>query len=213
MAKKITRKMQAEMMREKIQNIVFEMAQTKALDEIKIKDIAEEANISVGNFYQYFDSRESALIYSYKTKDDIWEKLRLEAISDPLERVERMIVVHLCSMIENTQCFDTQLYIAQLKKYDEYFFTDERYIHHLMDETIAEGQKINEFRTDLSNKAIRKRILNFTRGLVYNYCAEHREAKEEWLINSIEMQTEYLSLFVTEKNKINLIQHLKEVRK
>ena len=63
---KIPRKLQAERMREKIQNIVFEMAKTKTLDEIKIKDIVTEANISVGNFYQYFESKEAALIYSYK---------------------------------------------------------------------------------------------------------------------------------------------------
>ena len=95
---KIPRKLQAERMREKIQNIVFEMSKTKALDDIKIRDIAKAANISVGNFYQYFDSREAALIYSYKTKDDIWESLHLEKIKDPLKRVERMVVTHLYSM-------------------------------------------------------------------------------------------------------------------
>ena len=210
---KITRKMQAEQMREKLQTVVFDMAQTKALDDIRIKDIAEAANISVGNFYQYFDSREAALIYSYKTKDDIWEKLNLEKIENPLERIERMVVVHLSSMIENSLCFDTQLYIAQLKQYEEYFFTSDRYIHKMMENTISEGQEKGEFIKRLTSREIRMRILNFSRGLVYNYCVEHKEDPEGWIMHALELQTEYMSLFVTEPDKLDLYKHLKEVRK
>lgn len=210
---KIPRKLQAERMREKIQNIVFEMSKTKALDDIKIRDIAKAANISVGNFYQYFDSREAALIYSYKTKDDIWESLHLEKIKDPLKRVERMVVTHLYSMTENSLCFDTQLYIAQLKQYEEYFFTNDRYIHRMMEETIAEGQKKGEFITTLTNREMRIRILNFSRGLVYNYCIEHKEDTEKWFEYALELQTEYMKIFVTDPSKVNLKKHVKEVRK
>ena len=210
---KIPRKLQAERMREKIQNIVFEMSKTKALDDIKIRDIAKAANISVGNFYQYFDSREAALIYSYKTKDDIWESLHLEKIKDPLKRMERMVVTHLYSMTENSLCFDTQLYIAQLKKYEEYFFTNDRYIHRMMEETIAEGQKKGEFITTLTNREMRIRILNFSRGLVYNYCIEHKEDTEKWFEYALELQTEYMKIFVTDPSKVNLKKHVKEVRK
>ncbi len=210
---KIPRKLQAERMREKLQNIVFEMAKTKTLDEIKIKDIANAANISVGNFYQYFESKEAALIYSYKTKDDIWESLNLEQIEDPLQRVERMVVVHLYSMTENSLCFDTQLYIAQLKQYEDYFFTNDRYIHRMMEETIADGQKKGIFVTRLSNRDIRIRILNFTRGLVYNYCIEHKDNRKEWFEYALEAQTEYIGLFVTDPSKVDLKKHVKEVTK
>lgn len=210
---KIPRKLQAERMREKIQNIVFEMAKTKTLDEIKIKDIVTEANISVGNFYQYFESKEAALIYSYKTKDDIWESLNLEQIKDPLKRVERMVVVHLYAMTENSLCFDTQLYIAQLKQYEDYFFTNDRYIHRMMEDTIAEGQKNGIFVTTLSNREIRIRILNFTRGLVYNYCIEHKDNKDKWFEYALEVQTEYIKIFVTDPSKVNLKAHVKSVKK
>ncbi len=209
---KIPRKQQAERMREKLQNIVFEMSKTKTLDEIKIKDIAAAANISVGNFYQYFESKEAALIYSYKTKDDVWESLNLEKVKDPLKRVERMVVTHLYSLTENSLCFDTQLYIAQLKQYEDYFFTTDRYIHRMMEETIAEGQKKGEFITTLSNREIRIRILNFSRGLVYNYCIEHKENKEEWFEYALELQTEYIRIFVTDPSKVNLKAHVKAVK-
>lgn len=101
----------------------MDLCKTRTLDEIRIKDICEQAGMSLGNFYQYFSSKEDALIYSYKTKDDCWSRMRFEEIADPLERVKRIIATHLRSMTENSLCFDTQLYIAQLKQYGSYFFT------------------------------------------------------------------------------------------
>ena len=82
-----TRQLQAQASKEKLRNIVFQMSKEKSLDEIRIKDICEEADMSVGNFYLYFPSKESALIYSYKTKDDDWATLGLEEIADPLLRL------------------------------------------------------------------------------------------------------------------------------
>ena len=44
---KTSRQLQAEAMREKLQNIVMDMSRTHTLDEIHIKDIADAANISI----------------------------------------------------------------------------------------------------------------------------------------------------------------------
>lgn len=210
---KTSRQLQAEAMREKLQNIVMDMSRTHTLDEIHIKDIADAANISMGNFYQYFDSKEAALIYSYKVKDGIWETLHFEDIKDPLERVERIVVTHLYSMIENSLCFDTQLYIAQLKEYDEYFFTDDRYLTRIMKETIEAGQKEGSFRRKWTAMEIGIRILNFSRGLVYNYCIMHKEDPEHWIQYALQCQEEYMSLFVSDPQRIDLKKHYAEVVK
>ncbi len=211
--RKTSRQLQAEQMREKLQSIVFEMAKTQPLEEIKIKTIAEKADISVGNFYQYFDSKESALIYSYKEKDDIWENLHFEKIRDPLIRVQRIVATHLYSMIENSLCWTTQLYLAQLKKYDSYFFTPDRYVHRIMRESIAEGQKAGEFKTDWEAEEIGMRILNFSRGMVYNYCVEHKEDPEGWIRRAVQLQSEYMSLFVTDPSQLDLKKQLAAVRR
>ena len=98
--KKTSRQLQAEASREKLQQIVMDLCKTRTLDEIRIKDICEQAGMSLGNFYQYCSSKEDALIYSYKTKDDCWSRMRFEEIADPLERVKRIIATHLRSMTE-----------------------------------------------------------------------------------------------------------------
>ena len=210
---KTSRQLQAERAKEKIQQIVFEMAKTKTLEEIKIKDIARRADMSVGNFYQYFPSKEAALLYSYKTKDDVWASLGLENIKDPLDRVQRIIVTHITSLVENSLCFDTQLYIAQLKEFDAYFFTDDRFVHKAIYRAVEEGQKNGQFITTLSPKQIGLRLLNFTRGSLYNYCTERRENHDKWLEYILTRQSEYMSLFVTDKSKIRLREILEELTK
>ena len=166
-------------------------------DRKESQAICQAAEMSLGNFYQYFPSKEAALIYSYKTKDDQWLQEHFEAIADPLDRVKAILTTHLRSMVENSLCFDTQLYIAQLKEYDGYFFTADRYLHRITRESIEAGQAQGEFSAAHTPAEITRRLLNFSRGLVYNYCIEHREEHAVWLAYALECQSEYLGLFLT----------------
>ena len=202
------RQRQAQASKEKLRNIVFEMSKEKTLDEIKIKDIADEAGMSVGNFYSYFPSKESALIYSYKTKDDDWEKLGLEEIEDPLRRLCAIISTHLYSMIENSLCFDTQLYISQLKVYEEYFFTEDRFLHRASTRAVEEGQARGLINHRHSAYETAIRLLNFSRGLVYNYCISHKEDHKAWIRYAIEAQQEYIQLFLTEKGLSHMTEEM-----
>ena len=200
------RQLQAQASKQKLRDIVFQMSKEKTLDDIRIKDICKEAGMSVGNFYLYFPSKESALIYSYKTKDDDWATLGLEEIADPLLRLCQMITIHLYSMTENSLCFDTQLYISQLKVYEDYFFTEDRFLHRITRDAVSECQKSGLIKTKHSAYETALRLLNFSRGLVYNYCIEHKENHAEWLKYAIECQQEYIQLFLTEEGLSRLEQ-------
>ena len=202
--RKTTRQLQAEASREKLQRIVMELSMTRSLDDIRIREICDAAGMSLGNFYQYFESKEAALIYSYKVKDDEWRSEHFEDIADPAERAKTIVFTHLRSMVAHPLCFDTQLYLAQLKQYDEYFFTPDRYLHRVLREAIAEGQEKGEFRTEHAPAVITRRILNFTRGLVYNYCIEHKEDPEGFLAEATACQQEYMNLFLTEACRFSI---------
>lgn len=208
---KTNRQKQAEISKEKIQSIVRDMSCEKTLDEIRIKDICDAAGMSVGNFYLYFPSKESALIYSYKTKDDDWATLGLEDIEDPLKRLCQIITTHLYSMIANSLCFDTQLYISQLKVYEEYFFTKERFLHSTTTNAIEECQRTGLMNEKHGAYETAIRLLNFSRGLVYNYCIAHKEEHEQWIKYAIENQQEYIQLFLTEKGKERMASELNEL--
>ncbi|MCR5291077.1 MAG: TetR/AcrR family transcriptional regulator [Treponema sp.] len=197
---KTKRQLQAETMRYTLQSIVERFARDTPLDKIKIQDICSEAGVSLGNFYQYFQSKEEAMIYSYQYIDRKWQEQHFENIQDPLERVKIILKTHLESMADATLCFLAQLYISQLKVYDEYFFTQDRYLHKVLREAIKQCQESGKMVQSYTDIQLAIKLVNFSRGLVYNYCIQHKEDQKAWLEFAIHESTEYLSLFLTEKD-------------
>jgi AcrR family transcriptional regulator len=195
--KKTLRQIQAEASRTKLQHIVQEMSESLTLDQIRIRDVCEKAGMSLGNFYQYFPSKERALLYSYKTKDDEWQSLGLESIADPLERLIRILGIHLYSMTEHSLCFDTQLYISQLKEYDSYFFSPDRFLQRATRCAIEQLQEAGLMKKSLEADEIARRILNYSRGMVFSYCIGHTESHAQWLKYASQCLCEFLTLYLT----------------
>ncbi len=194
--RKTSRQLQAERMRLKIQQIVEDMARTKTLDQIRIQDICAAAQISMGNFYQYFSCKEEAIIYSYKYIDEKWKEEGFEAIADGLERAIRIAEAHLETMASESVCFITQLYISQLKFYDSYFFDRKRYICRTLTEALREAQQAGKVTGRYDAADLAAKILNFSRGMVYNYCIRHEEDSGRWLEFAKKELQEYLQLFL-----------------
>jgi len=194
---KTSRQLQAERMRLKIQQIVLDMARTRTLDKIRIKEICAAAEISMGNFYQYFSCKEEAMIYSYQYIDEKWKGERFESVPDGLDRAIRIVDTHLETMISEPVCFVTQLYISQLKFYDGYFFDKKRYIYRALADALREAQEAGKVTDRYEAAELAVKILNFSRGMVYNYCIRHEEQGERWLQFAKKEQREYLRLFLS----------------
>lgn len=183
-------------MRLKIQGIVEDLARTRTLDDIRIQDICAPAEISLGNFYQYFSSKEEALLYSYRSIDEKWKERRFEDIPDGWDRAVRILDTHLETLASEPVCFLTQLYISQLKQYDEYFFTKDRYLCQALSEALRIALAAGELTTRYSPSELAEKLLNFSRGLAFNYCLRHRDGGGEWLESAKREQREYQSLFI-----------------
>jgi len=194
--RKTSRQLHAEWMRLQIQQIVFEMARTKTLDQVRIKEICAAAGISMGNFYQYFSCKEEAMIYSYQYIDEKWKEEGFESIPDGFDRTIRIVDTHLETMTSEPVCFITQLYISQLKFYDGYFFDKNRYICRALADALREAQEAGKVTDRYEAADLAVKILNFSRGMVYNYCIRHEDKFERWLEFAKKEQREYLRLFL-----------------
>lgn len=192
---KTSRQIQAETMRLKLQHIVETLARKKPLDQIKIKEICDQAGVSLGNFYQYFSSKEEAMTYSYNFIDKEWEKLHLEDIKNPLKRLHTLLTTHLTSMANAGRCFLAQLYLSQLKFYDAYFFSSDRYLVTAVRNAVAECQTNGTISKKYTPPEITDKLLSFSRGLTYNFCIKHQHNEKEWLEQAIKESDEYLTLF------------------
>lgn len=193
---KTSRQLQAERMRLKIQRTVEEMARTRALDDIKIQEICQVAEISVGNFYLYFSSKEEALIYSYRAIDERWKERKFEEISDGWERAQKIMDTHLETLGAESVCFVTQLYISQLKLFDEYFFTKKRYLSQVLTEALVLAQVAGKVTLRYEASDLAQRLLVFSRGLAFDYCLHHLDDAPAWLERAKRELREFQSLFI-----------------
>ena len=67
------RQLQAEETKKKIFFATMRLLQKHNADDIKILDIVEEANVSVGSFYNHYSSKTEVFAESYKLEDNYFE--------------------------------------------------------------------------------------------------------------------------------------------
>ncbi|WP_243449397.1 TetR/AcrR family transcriptional regulator [Clostridium acetobutylicum] len=67
------RKLQAQNTKNKIYKASIELFEKKGYENLKIKDICKEAGVSIGSFYNHFDSKHAILIEVHKKADEYFK--------------------------------------------------------------------------------------------------------------------------------------------
>ncbi|MEF9942332.1 MAG: TetR/AcrR family transcriptional regulator [Lachnospiraceae bacterium] len=103
----ISRKEQAQLTKKKIFNTTLLLIKKKGYSKITIREICQNAQISIGTFYLYFTSKDEILL-------DIFGKIEYKEnwkeIIDSTQTLEAQILQLMESFLENlTQMFDKEL--------------------------------------------------------------------------------------------------------
>ena len=71
---KVTRKEQAEQTKKKIVETTINLLKEHSLNELQIKDICNNADISIGNFYHYFTNKQEIIFYIFNTNAEVYKE-------------------------------------------------------------------------------------------------------------------------------------------
>ena len=71
---KVTRKEQAEQTKKKIVETTINLLKEHSLNELQIKDICTNADISIGNFYHYFTNKQEIIFYIFNTNAEVYKE-------------------------------------------------------------------------------------------------------------------------------------------
>jgi len=163
MAQKTSRQLQAEETKRSIFLIVADIMKAKNIEDIKIRDICERAGISVGTFYNYFPSKEAAILYSAREMDDLLSQVKMDGT--PRENVKKFIKSYYNIAGEGIEVLK-QVMACRLKYYDEHYYNENRPMFRMLHDQIevlaGEGQ---------DSKKLTWHILFFCQGCQYNLCA------------------------------------------
>ncbi len=184
---KKTRQLQAENTKKAIVTAIEHLMGSKAIDNIKIRDICKLAGVSIGTFYLYFSCKEEAVLYIYRDKDRIFNEICLT--DNPKENIALLMEVYYHMVDLNNLPYVRHLYICHLTYFDEYFFSEERTIFRLLNDQIAQL-------TEKDTKSITWELLEYSRGKIYNLCISFVKADITWYEVNLQKTMKYLDFLL-----------------
>ena len=170
MAKEILnrRQLQAQKTRNKLYKISVELLEKQGYEKLKIEDICKKAGVSVGSFYNYFNSKNDILTEIYKRADDYFQnevKNNIKSINSLDKIIEFFDYYGIYNNLVGIEIMK-QLYNSNNKIFPQ----KGRFMQVLLQEIILEGQNKNEIIFIMTPEAICDYIFIAARGVVYDWC-------------------------------------------
>lgn len=162
------RQIQARHTHEKIYNVAIELIEKKGFANITVAEICKTANVSIGSFYNYFDSKNAILDEIFKVADDFF----LNTVEVNLNRgpTKDKIIQYFHYYADFNMArgidFIKQLYTGK----NNLFTTKGRHMQAVLQRIIVKGQKNGEISTEMTAEEIVDYLFVAVRGGVYHWC-------------------------------------------
>lgn len=145
----------------------------KGFHNVHIEDIAKEAGTSVGLFYKYFKSKDEVVVRHYKKIDEVYLKA-YGNLPPNISATEKLVETLQSGFIFSEELgkdFMSILFTNQfgLKGDLHYVMNKDRLINKIVHEIVDEGQKTNEFRTDLDVDMITSMVFRCYTGSFFEW--------------------------------------------
>ena len=167
---KKTRRQQAEETKRHIFEVALALLDRRAFEQIKVRDIVEAAQVSVGTFYNYYATKLDVYYETYQLADEYFEDVVAPALIQPTarERILHFFDEYARYSSEITDISLTKLlYNSNNKCFDR---PSEQGIRRVLGEQVQRGLQAGEFHSEEGAAAMVDFLMIAARGLVYNWC-------------------------------------------
>ena len=160
--------------RGRIFSAAWKLFYEQGYEDTTVEDIVFESATSKGSFYHYFDGKDALLGTLAYVFDEKYEELK-ELMPQEMGAADRLLYLNheLFAMIDSSVSIDllTRLLSTQLlAKGEKHLLDRNRTYFKLLRQTVAQGQKTGELRTDLTENEIVKEYALWERALLYDWC-------------------------------------------
>lgn len=155
----------------KITEIATELFKKKGFDSVKIQDICEAAEISVGAFYHHFKSKTEIINTGHKQVDLlINEKLKSRVFTTSLERVSGLLEEASDILTDLGWPFVGEVYKTLISTQSKYTLSEERFVYQEFKLDIANAIANGEIRSDVSIGGLSNTMMRTFRGVIFDWC-------------------------------------------
>jgi TetR/AcrR family fatty acid metabolism transcriptional regulator len=164
-----TRQIQAINTKNRIYQVAILLLEKKGYENITIGEICNNAGVSVGSFYNYFESKNDILAEIYKRADDYFHDKVAHCLTSSHTLDQIIEYFDYYAKYNEAVGIDTmrQLYNAANNKM---FVKKGRYMQTLLQDIIKKGQDKNEIVKDMTLEKITEYLFIAARGIIYDWC-------------------------------------------
>ena len=168
--KKTARQLQAENTKRRIFEAATQLLSERDFDSIKIRDIVERAQISIGTFYHHYDSKMDVYYETYQIADEYFEEHVAPKVKGP-NTLENLRIFFDCYALYNTDLTDFKM-TRLLYNPDNQYFNRPRStgIVHVLAGILQRGLERGELVCDTNVDDMCDFFMIAMRGLVYPWC-------------------------------------------
>ncbi len=174
--------------RKKIVDVVVTLMDEQGLKNVTIQDICEKANISVGTFYHYFNSKESIPVEMYKLLDQYLLDHKEKMLSHPTAKEVLLdFVSHYGMYVSKWGYYANYIIVRNSVEGGSKKSNDEiRKINELLMDLIQIGIQQKEFKINIGAEQLKTSILLLMRGVLLEWVKSGPEYKvHDELVNHV----------------------------
>ena len=180
------RKEQALRTKANLLEIAEKMIQKHGYDQVKIKDICQEAGVSVGAFYHHFKNKADIVVALYSECDAYFEDVVFPKFA------QCSSVDDICQYLDYQMNYGQkfgidlviQIYKAQITDGADFFLSMDRSLPQGLIHIIERLQSQGILKQEVSALQIAKELLIISRGILYNWA----QSKGNYDINALNRQ-------------------------
>jgi TetR/AcrR family transcriptional regulator, fatty acid metabolism regulator protein len=174
MEKKTTsRKLQADMTRQKIYDTAIALMEKKGYAATTINEIMGIVGVSVGTFYHYFKSKDDVFYELFKKADDYFE----DTVEASLEKSGLDSCGRIVLYFKHYAKYNTSRGIENISQLyntkNTLFAVKGRYMQELLKREIRRGEKLGELNSSMGPAEATDFLFVAARGLIYDWCIHH----------------------------------------
>lgn len=155
----------------KITEIATDLFKKKGFDSVKIQDICEAANISVGAFYHHFKSKSEIINTGHKQVDLlIHEKLQSREFTTSLSRISGLLEEASDILTALGWPFVGEVYKTLISSPSKYTLSEERFVYQEFKMDIADAIAKGELSPNVSADYLANIMMRTFRGVIFDWC-------------------------------------------
>ncbi len=169
---KKTRKQQAQETKRHIFDTALELLNQREFEQIKVRDIVKAAQVSIGTFYNYYETKLDVFYETYQLADEYFEETVASLLiqETAYERILCFFSYYARYSCEVTDLSLTKiLYNSNNKRFNR---PGDRGMRSVLRAQVQYGLDRGELHTDEPAEQVAEFLMIAARGLVYNWCTQ-----------------------------------------